>query len=277
MILSEGTVAPYRYARGRAPLLVSMPHAGTFIPHSIGCALTQAAARRPDTDWHLPRLYAFLDAIGASVIVANFSRYVIDVNRPPGGENLYPGRETPLLCPTDTFAREPLYRGAPPSEGEVRRRLETVWNRYHARLASELARIRDEHGAALLWDAHSIVSECPRLFDGALPDFNFGTGGGAACDPRISETLLRIVKDDGDYTAVLDGRFQGGYITRHHGRPGANIHAIQLELSQRVYMDETPPYTFRAERARFVQPLLRKLLEAALTLLPRQPPPAASR
>ena len=270
MIVAEGTVAPYRYVRGSAPLLVSMPHAGTFIPHSVGRSLTDAAAARPDTDWHLPRLYEFLESLGASVIVANFSRYLIDVNRPPGGENLYPGRETPLLCPTDTFARQPLYRGEPPAEPEIRRRLETVWKRYHARIDAELERLRGEHGAVLLWDAHSIVSRCERLFAGQLPDFNFGTGGGTSCDPRISETLLRTVKDHGEYSAVLDDRFKGGYITRHHGRPAASVHAIQLELSQRVYMEEYSPFTFREERARRVQPLLRKLLETAIALLPRQ-------
>jgi N-formylglutamate deformylase len=155
--------------------------------------------------------------------------------------------------------------------------VETVWKRYHARIAAELARIRAEHGAALLWDAHSIVSECPRLFAGRLPDFNFGTGGGASCDPRIAETLLQIVNKNGEFTAALDARFKGGYITRHHGRPDENVHAIQLELSQRVYMDETPPYTFRPERARRVQRLLRSLVELALERLPRQPAPARSR
>jgi N-formylglutamate deformylase len=270
MFLAERTVWPYAYRRGASPLVVSMPHVGTFVPHSIGRDFADCAARRPDTDWHLPRLYDFLDDLGATVIRANLSRYVIDVNRPPDGANLYPGQETPLLCPVDTFGREPLYRGGGPDRAEIDRRLDRAWRPYHRRLRAEIARVRAEHGVAILWDAHSIASEVPRLFEGRLPDFNLGTAAGASCDPELAAGLLVAVSRHREYSAVLDGRFKGGYITRAYGDPAGGVHAIQLELSERTYMDEASPYTFRRDLAHRVRPIVRELLEAALAWAARR-------
>lgn len=253
-----------------------MPHVGTFVPRSVGRSLTDCAARRPDTDWHLPRLYDFLDEIGATVIEATHSRYVVDLNRPPDGSNLYPGRDTPRLCPIDTFGSEPLYRRGEPGEAEVARRVDAVWKPYHRRLAAELARVKAEHGVAVLWDAHSIASEVPRLFDGRLPDFNLGTVDGAACDPGLAQALAVALSRQPGYTAVRDGRFKGGYITRHYGRPSEGVHAIQLELSEATYMDETPPYGFCTDRAGPVRSILRQQLEIALDWA-RQPNPRRAR
>lgn len=265
MILSENTVWPYRYRHGGSALVVSMPHVGTFIPHSVGAALSDCAARRPDTDWHLPRLYDFLEELDATVIAANCSRYVVDVNRPPDGTNLYPGQDTPRLCPIDTFDREPLYRGgAEPGAEAIARRLERIWHPYHRRLQAEVARVRAQHGVAILWDAHSIVSRVPRLFEGRLPDFNLGTADGAACDPALAQSLLAALSRHGGFTAVLNGRFKGGYITRAYGRPHESVHAIQLEMAEAVYMDERSPFTFRADLAPQVRPILREQLEIAL-------------
>lgn len=264
MLLSERTVWPYRYRRGSSALVVSMPHVGTFVPRSVGRQLGDCAARRPDTDWHLPRLYDFLDELGATVIVATHSRYVVDVNRPPDGTNLYPGRDTPRLCPIDTFHQEPLYRAGEPDAAEIARRVGRVWRPYHRRLAAELARVREEHGIAMLWDAHSIVSVAPRLFDGRLPDFNLGTAGGASCDPGLAESLAVALSRQSGYTSVLNGRFQGGYITRHYGDPARGVHAIQMEMAEATYMDETSPYTFRAERAAPVRRILREQLRIVL-------------
>jgi N-formylglutamate deformylase len=263
MFLSEGTVAPYRYRRGSSPLIVSMPHAGTFVPASVGRHLTECAACRCDTDWHLPRLYDFVSSLDATVIVANFSRYVIDVNRPPDGANLYPGRDTPKLCPTDTFDSRPLYRDAAPDDGEIARRLGAVWSPYHLRLEQEIARVRGEHGIALLWDAHSIVSVAPRLFDGRLADFNLGTADGASCDPVLAKRLKDALAAKAGYTSVLDGRFKGGYITRRYGRPAENVHAVQLEMAQRTYMREESPYTFMPASAAEVRPILEEQLTLA--------------
>ena len=272
MFLSERTVPPYRYRRGSSALIVSMPHVGTFIPHGVGKALSDCAARRPDTDWHLPRLYDFVDELGATVIAATHSRYVIDANRPPDGENLYPGQDTPRLCPIDTFHSEPLYRGGiEPTRAEIDRRLDAVWRPYHRRLASEIARVKAEHGAVVLWDAHSIVSEVPRLFQGKLPDFNLGTGDGKSCDPALAGALLETLQRHAGYTAVLNGRFKGGYITRHYGDPSANVHAVQLEMAESVYMEERSPYAFRRDLAGRVRPILREQLALALDWVNRSP------
>ena len=271
MFLSEGTVWPYRYRRGSTPLIVSMPHVGTFVPHSVGRALNDCAVRRPDTDWHLPRLYDFVVDMGATVITANFSRYVVDVNRPPDGANLYPGRDTPRLCPTDTFDRQPLYRGGDPSDDEIASRVERLWRPYHARLAGEIERVRAEHGMAILWDAHSIMSVLPRLFEGKLADFNLGTADNTSCDPALAESLVVALRRHSKFTTVLNGRFKGGHITRTYGRPAEGVHAIQLEMAECLYMDESPPFTFREERAREIRPILRELLEIASAWAARQP------
>jgi N-formylglutamate deformylase len=264
MFLSEGCVWPYRYRRGSSALVVSMPHVGTFVPRSVGRHLTDCAARRPDTDWHLPRLYDFLGEIGATVVQATHSRYVVDLNRPPDGTNLYPGRDTPRLCPVDTFHSEPLYRAGGPDEAEIARRVEAVWRPYHRRLASEIARVKGEHGVAMLWDAHSIVSEAPRLFEGRLADFNLGTADGISCDERLAESLAVALSRQAAYTCVLNGRFKGGYITRHYGNPSQGVHAIQMEMAEATYMAETSPYTFSASLAAQVRDILREQLELVL-------------
>jgi N-formylglutamate deformylase len=264
MFLSEGTVWPYRYRHGASPLIVSMPHVGTFIPRTVGRALNDCAVQRPDTDWHLPRLYDFLGALDATIIAASHSRYVIDVNRPPDGANLYPGRDTPKLCPADTFDGKPLYRNGEPAADEVARRLQAIWHPYHRRIESAIARVRSEHGVAVLWDAHSIVSRAPRLFEGRLPDFNVGTADGASCDAALAQSLLDALRRHSQFTAVLNGRFKGGHITRRYGQPAEGIHAIQLEMAEALYMDETSPYTFREPLARRIRPVLRELLEIAV-------------
>ncbi len=252
-----------RLRRGSAALLVSMPHVGTFIPADLAPRMTDAALRLPDTDWHLERLYDFVDTLGASVIVATHSRYVIDLNRPPDDANLYPGQETTGLCPLDTFHRQPLYRtGAEPDPDEVRHRVDHYWLPYHTALRNEAARLREQHAAIVLWDAHSICSVVPRLFPGRLPDLNLGSADGAACDPRLAQALLRIGKRHPTYSSVLDGRFKGGYIARHYGRPADGVHAIQLELAQSTYMDEAHPYPFDERKAAELRPVLQEMLSA---------------
>jgi N-formylglutamate deformylase len=264
MLLSEGTVWPYRYRRGTSPLVVSMPHVGTFVPHSVGRQLADCAARRPDTDWHLPRLHDFLPELGATIIQATHSRYVVDLNRPPDGSNLYPGRDTPRLCPVDTFQSEPLYPAGEPGEAEIGRRVEQVWRPYHRRLAAEITRVRAEHGVVLLWDAHSIVSVAPRLFEGRLADFNLGTSDGASCDRELADALAAALTRHPGYTSVLNGRFKGGYITRHYGSPAQDVHAVQMEMAEATYMEETSPYAFVAERAQAVRRVLREQFDIAL-------------
>lgn len=255
----------YRFTPGDAPLLVSMPHVGTHVPTELADGMTGAALELPDTDWHVDRLYDFLPALGASILQATHSRYVIDLNRPPDGKPLYPGASNTELCPTTLFDDRPVWRpGREPDAPEVARRLERFWRPYHERLAAALAALRRRHGYALLFDAHSIRSEVPRFFAGRLPDINLGTGGGASASPLLAARLLETAKAAARYTSVLDGRFTGGYITRHYGRPADGVHAVQLELAQITYMEERPPFAFREDRAAGIRPVLRRVVEAML-------------
>ena len=256
---------PFLFREGSGPLLVSMPHVGLHIPDDIAAGMTDLALTLSDTDWHIDRLYDFLDDLGASAIAATHSRYVVDLNRPPDGASLYPGKATTELCPTVTFDGEPLYRdGVTPDETETVRRVTHYWKPYHDKLEAELARLKAAHGYALLWDAHSIRSLVPRLFEGRLPDLNIGTANGESCDPDLAGRVLQAAESAQTYGAVLNGRFKGGYITRRYGRPGEGIHAIQLELSQRTYMEEPPPFAFREDLAGRVRPVIRSMLEAML-------------
>lgn len=265
------TVPLYTLHRGSLPLLISIPHLGTHLPEEIRPELTPLAAETSDTDWHLDVLYGFARAMGASVLGATLSRYAIDLNRPPSGESLYPGQTTTGLCPLETFKGMPLYRpdGAP-DEAEIARRREAYWQPYHAQLRAELQRLRDQHGQVLLWEAHSIASVLPRLFEGKLPDFNFGTHAGASCArPILDAALAPLLRVDAlaPFTHVLNGRFKGGYITRHYGQPSQGVHAIQLEMCQSLYMDESAPFTYRPALAARVQPLLEAMLTGAVERL----------
>jgi len=227
--------------------------------------MADSALRLPDTDWHLEQLYDFIDGLGASVIVAMHSRYVIDLNRPRDNRNLYPGQDTTALCPLDTFDREAIYRDAlQPDADEIEARIEKYWEPYHAALRSELGRLRERHDRVVLWDAHSIRSVVPRFFAGRLPDLNLGSVGATACDEHLAQRLLRIADGHTRYSAVLDGRFKGGHITRRYGRPAEGVHAVQLELAQLTYMQEQYPYTFDDSRAAALRPVLLQMLSEAL-------------
>jgi N-formylglutamate deformylase len=260
---------PFQLTQGRLPLLISIPHLGMRIPHELAAQMTPEAARLVDTDWHLDQLYDFAAAMGASIIQAHYSRYVIDLNRPPTGESLYPGQTTTGLCPTETFRGEPLYRaGSEPDAAEIARRREVYWQPYHDALALELKRLRQLHGQVLLWDAHSIASVLPRLFEGKLPDLNFGTAGGASCDAQVLQAALQCLGGE-PFTQVVNGRFKGGYITRHYGQPNQGTHAIQLELCQSLYMSEAEPFDHQADLAKKLQPALQRMLLAAVSALPK--------
>ncbi len=265
------TEAPFVFHRGTRPLLISMPHVGTCVPPAIAARLTPEGREVHDTDWHLGRLYAFAREMGASILMATHSRYVVDLNRPPDGASLYPGQSVTGLCPVDTFDNTPLYAdGTGPDEAEIAARREAVWRPYHEQLAAELARLKAQHGTAMLWDAHSIRSVLPRFFEGKLPDFNLGTADGASCDPTLAQQLLAIAQRAPGFTAVLNGRFKGGHITRHYGQPAHGVHAVQLEMTQCSYMQETMPFDYLPERAERTQPTLRALLEAVLAFAERR-------
>lgn len=229
----------YSWHSGNAPLLVSIPHDGREIPEEVAGRMTDAGRAIPDTDWHVRRLYAFAAETGCSVIAANYSRYVVDLNRSPEDAALYPGQVSTGLCPQQTFAGEPIYRdGYGVERAELDQRVVTYWRPYHARIESALARLKEEHGFALLWDAHSIHSEVPRLFEGTLPELNFGTNGGESCPDEVLRPVVDVAMKL-PYTAVANQRFKGGFITRHYGRPRESVYALQLEIAQRCYMDES--------------------------------------
>lgn len=249
--------------RGNSRLVISMPHVGTDIPSALAAGMTPEALQLADTDWHLPLVYD-LEGLDATILVARYSRLVIDLNRPPDDENLYPGQDTTGLLPVDTFHREPVYRGEPPDAAERARRLAAYWRPYHEALAAEIARVRGLHDHVVLWDAHSIASELARFFSGRLTDLNFGTADGRSCDPGLIAAVLEPVSRQQSYSWVLNGRFKGGYITRHFGDPGAGVHAVQLEMSQVTYMEEVAPFRLRPDRCERLAPLLRECLAAAL-------------
>ena len=259
----------FHFKQGSIPLLVSMPHVGTAIPEEVSHQLNPVAQIKADTDWHLPALYNMLDELGASRIHAEYSRYVIDLNRPSDDVNLYPGQDTTGLCPVDTFAKEALYpAGMNPDAEEVQRRVLQYWQPYHQQLQAELQRLLEVHGVAVLWDAHSIASQVPRFFEGRLPDLNFGTADQKSCDQGLQNALALCLQQSSHasaYTYVFNGRFKGGHITRHYGQPQARIHAVQLEMSQLVYMNEIAPFAYREDLAAQVQPLLRELLQTCVT------------
>ena len=252
--------------RGSAPLLVSIPHLGTRIPDDLQGVYVPRALDVEDTDWHLDRLYAFAHELGASVLRPTFSRYVIDLNRPPDDAPMYPGASNTELCPTRFFTGDPLYRdGAAPDAAQKAQRRATYWEPYHQALADELARIRAAHGWVLLWEAHSIRSEIPWLFEGVLPDLNIGTADGAAAHPSVTLAVAEAAaRAPAGITHAVYGRFKGGYITRRYGRPAEHVHAVQLEMVQKLYMREAPPYDYDEGKAAAIQPVLRDMVLAAL-------------
>ncbi|HRQ65680.1 MAG TPA: N-formylglutamate deformylase [Xanthomonadaceae bacterium] len=254
----------YTLHHGRLPLLISLPHDGTEVPDEVAGRFTPIAAMLPDTDWHIGRLYAFAREMGVSMLRPRFSRYVIDLNRPTDGTLLYPGRTESALCPLQTFEGLPIYRvGEEPGTDEIAERIERYWRPYHEALDGEISRLRHQHSRVVLWEAHSIKGVLPRLFEDQLPDFNIGTADGDSCTRALEDSLRKVLGAQRDYSYVVNGRFKGGHITRHYGRPGAGSEAVQLELRQGTYMDEVT-FEYDEARARRVQAVIRELIEAAL-------------
>lgn len=254
----------FQVTRGESALLISCPHEGTIIPPDIAARMTPAAQTAPDTDWHVARLYAFAEQLGATLFVPSHSRYVIDLNRPPDDVSLYPGQNTTGLCPVVQFSGEAIYLdGQQPSSDEISARTVRYWRPYHQALRDEIARLRNLHDRIVLWEAHSIRSVVPFLFDGRLPDLNLGTAAGASCSMETQQRLQAVLDAQDRYTHVVNGRFKGGYITRQFGQPAVGVEAIQMELAQVNYMDEDS-YEYLPERAEPLQRLIRALVEAAL-------------
>lgn len=256
-------------SRGTSPLVLGLPHTGTDLPRDCAARLNDRGLSIADTDWHIHDLYAGL--VGESTTVrTTLHRYVIDVNRAPSGESLYPGQNTTGLCPLTDFDGHAIYRpGQEPDQAEIERRARMYHAPYHAALQAELDRVRALHGFAILYDCHSIRSQIPFLFDGVLPDFNIGTDGGATCEARLAADVAGICAAAEGYSSITNGRFKGGWTTRHYGLPQQGQHAIQMELAQSTYMHERPPWTYLPASADRVRVHLRRILETLANWRPQ--------
>jgi N-formylglutamate deformylase len=252
----------FHYFPGTVPVLVNVPHAGTHVPPAILDRFTSPAKQLRDTDWHVDKLYDFARGMGVHMLVATHSRFVIDLNRSPDDASLYPGKFTTGLCPTVLFDNAPIYQdGQAPDDAEIAQRMQDYWQPYHAKLQGVLQAMKQQHGRALLFDAHSIASQVPLLFDGTLADLNLGTADGASCDPALVGELVGICERS-HYSTVLNGRFKGGYITRHYGQPAHGVEAVQMELAQSNYMNEAYPFDYDEQKAEALQQVLTPLIQA---------------
>ncbi len=258
-------VDSYSLYRGTKPLLVSVPHAGIQIPDDLKPLFCERALQVEDTDWLLEQIYSFASSLGASLLIPKYSRYVIDLNRPPENTPMYVGVNNTQLCPTRFFSGDPLYeKGCEPTPEAVQGRVEKYWQPYHQALQAELDRIKTQHGHAVLWDGHSIRSQLPWLFEGRLPELNFGTVSGASCSASFSSAIRSHAEQQDQYQFVFDARFKGGYITRRYGMPAQGVHAIQLEMIWDCYMKEQRPFCIDPARANRLIPVLRSLLTTAI-------------
>ena len=261
----------YEIDPGESPLIVDVPHAGTHVPAALAARLTPAARALPDTDWHVEKLLAFARDVGVTLLVATHSRYVVDLNRDPGGRALYRGADNTELIPTRTFANEPIYsEGDEPDSAEIAERVAEYYVPYHAVLESAIERVRSRHGYAILLDGHSIRSKVPRFFAGRLPDLNLGTADGASCGPEFHHGAALAISRSTAFSNVVNGRFKGGYITRHYGAPSHGVHALQLETAQACYMDEAFPYRWDLNRATPLIGVLNALVEVLVSTRPRR-------
>jgi N-formylglutamate deformylase len=253
-------MTPVYVMRGDSPVVLGMPHTGTFLPDPIWERLNENGQLLADTDWHVDQLYEDL-LPGATTVRANFHRYVIDANRDPSGESLYPGKNTTGLIPETDFDGEPIWEKKP-DQFETAERLNAWHAPYHAALASELKRVHEIHGCAILYDCHSIRSKIPYLFDDVLPDFNLGTNNGRTCASVIEESVGKICNRASGYSTVVNGRFKGGWTTRNYGNPGRGFHAIQMELAQGTHLEaEQPPFAYDDDKAEKLRGYLREILE----------------
>jgi N-formylglutamate deformylase len=253
----------FKLDRGRLPLLVSVPHCGRELPPALSSRMVPRALEVEDTDWHVEKLYDFVKDLGASFLVPRFSRYVVDLNRPPEDLPMYAGANNTSICPTTFFNGEPLYLPEQiPDRSEIDERIKNYWQPYHGAIVAELTRLRDLHGYAILFDGHSICSKVPWLFDGSLPDLNLGTVDGSSCAPSLRGRCVDVLIGQMQFSHVIDGRFKGGYITRHYGRPTHRWHTVQMEMAWSSYLDESCPQRWDPVRADAAQRLLKGLLES---------------
>lgn len=249
---------PVEVIQGDSPVVLGQPHCGTWVPDDVAAKLNDRGRELADTDWHVDQLYDGL-LLGATVVRATFHRYVIDANRDPSGVSLYPGQNTTALVPETDFDGQSIW-DIPPDAAEIEQRRIAFHTPYHAALTAELERVRAQFGFAILWDCHSIRSHIPFLFDGILPDLNIGTNLGQTCHPELERKVVGACEASG-FSTVLNGRFKGGWTTRHYGQPSKNAHAIQMEIAQSAYLEtETAPWVYSKPKADQLRPLLSNIL-----------------
>ncbi len=266
--MTQAKRALFERVAGESALIISLPHVGTEFPPDVEARLTPRARGAEDTDWHVDLLYGFAQETGASWLRPRLSRYVVDLNRPPDDAALYPGQASTGLCPALAFDGTPLYTHAAPDAAETARRRDLYWAPYHAAIAELVAASRRKHGFAVLLDAHSIRSHVPRLFEGQLPDVNVGTNDGRSCAAELTAGVMAVLEAQSRFSHVLNGRFKGGHITRFYGQPAEGVHALQIELAQRAYMDEST-HAFEARRAAPLQAVLAGIVRALREFRPR--------
>jgi N-formylglutamate deformylase len=238
-LFAKSVSKDYLFHHRHSPILLSIPHDGKVIPEDIAENMNDFALKSPDRDFYVSQLFSFAKDFDMSLLKTHISRYVVDMNRPPGNESLYPGQSVPGLCPTTSFDDKEIYKNDQPTDNEIQRRLEKYWQPYHQVIKDKLEVIKQQHGYAILIDCHSIKSEVPRFFEGQLPDINIGTNSGKSCSAEIEDKIKKSLDSQKTYSYVFNQRFKGGFITRNYGQPQDNVHAIQIELSQVNYMDES--------------------------------------
>ncbi len=255
-------MSPVGVRPGPSPVILAFPHAGVDLPPPVRERLNDNGRLLADTDWHIETLYERL-LPGATTVRATFHRYVVDANRDPAGISLYPGQNTTGLIPETDFDGAPIWRhGQELTGADIAARLDAFHAPYHAALAAEIGRVKFLHGIAVLYDCHSIRSRIPFLFDGTLPDFNVGTDNGRTCSPAIESAVVDAARSASGFTSILNGRFKGGWTTRHYGHPESGVHAVQMELAQSTYLGaEAPPFAYDAAKAQTIRTHLQTILE----------------
>lgn len=223
----------------RIPLIVSIPHTGTYLPDELRARLASDVMRAlPMTDWHLHRLYEFLPELGVTFIHATWSRFAADLNRPPDGAPLYPGRYETGIVARQTFDGDDIW-AEPPTDEEIEAWKRDIHAPYHAKLLDLLEETRERFGHAVLIDAHSVASRASLVHGELEDDVYLGNRDEVTCGPWLIDRVQSAMEEAG-LRVVRNHPYKGGYITDHYGRlPG--IESLQIEMAQRVYMDEDDP------------------------------------
>ncbi len=258
----------WQKARGASlPILVSVPHSGTEFPEDLEKFFKEKFRKDPeDTDWLVHKVYDFLPSLGIPVLHAKYSRYVVDLNRDPDDVALYnDDRFITGLFPTHSFTKEALYKDKSTqeealSEFDRKWRMDRFYWPYYRAIQSHLTEKRDQHKAALLFDAHSIARSVPSLSAEPFPDLVLGTQMGFTADKKLIDAALEVLERS-PYKVSHNDPFRGGNITRNHGNPEMGFHAMQLEMCQDLYL---------AEDGRSLDPEKTEQLRNTLSLLFRE-------